>query len=153
MSVLTRETISGGVSFGATSAIPGAARTLPAALHNRGPARHRKLWRGTPTASVRCRRRSIISCRSSPSDRYAGAAMSSVSKSARRPPCFLSAITFSAIASVSSALSASTEGARVRPDMKVAFFDKRHGPKGPPKGATGILRMLVEIAEKEKRAA
>jgi transcription-repair coupling factor (superfamily II helicase) len=25
------------------------------------------------------------------------------------------------------------EGARVRPDMKVVFFDKRHGPKGPPK--------------------
>jgi transcription-repair coupling factor (superfamily II helicase) len=44
-------------------------------------------------------------------------------------------------------------GARVRPDMKVVFFDEWEQPKSRIKGATEILRALVGIAEKEKRAA
>jgi transcription-repair coupling factor (superfamily II helicase) len=45
------------------------------------------------------------------------------------------------------------EGARVRPDMKVVFFDEWDGPKERLKGATGILRTLVGIAEKGAKAA
>jgi transcription-repair coupling factor (superfamily II helicase) len=45
------------------------------------------------------------------------------------------------------------EGARVRPDMKVVFFDEWHGPKERLKGAAGILRALVAIAEKGAKAA
>ncbi len=45
------------------------------------------------------------------------------------------------------------EGARVRPDMKVVFFDEWETPKGRLKGATGILRALVGIAEKGAKAA
>jgi transcription-repair coupling factor (superfamily II helicase) len=44
-------------------------------------------------------------------------------------------------------------GARVRPDMKVVFFDEWDSPKARLKGAAGILRALVGIAEKGKRAA
>jgi transcription-repair coupling factor (superfamily II helicase) len=44
-------------------------------------------------------------------------------------------------------------GARVRPDMKVVFFDEWETPKQRLKGATGILRALVGIAEKAARAA
>ena len=39
-------------------------------------------------------------------------------------------------------------GARVRPDMKVVFFDEWEMPPERLKGATGILRSLVAIAEK-----
>jgi transcription-repair coupling factor (superfamily II helicase) len=39
-------------------------------------------------------------------------------------------------------------GARVRPDMKVVFFDEWETPPERLKGATGILRALVAIAEK-----
>ena len=45
------------------------------------------------------------------------------------------------------------EGARVRPDMKVVFFDEWETPPARLKGATGILRALVGIAEKGKKAA
>ncbi len=45
------------------------------------------------------------------------------------------------------------EGARVRPDMKVVFFDEWDSPKERLKGATGILRTLVGIAEKGAKAA
>jgi transcription-repair coupling factor (superfamily II helicase) len=45
------------------------------------------------------------------------------------------------------------EGARVRPDMKVVFFDEWDTPKARLKGATGILRALVSIAEKGAKAA
>ena len=45
------------------------------------------------------------------------------------------------------------EGARVRPDMKVVFFDEWDTPKERLKGATGILRALVSIAEKGAKAA
>jgi transcription-repair coupling factor (superfamily II helicase) len=45
------------------------------------------------------------------------------------------------------------EGARVRPDMKVVFFDEWDGPQARLKGATGILRALVGIAEKGAKAA
>jgi transcription-repair coupling factor (superfamily II helicase) len=38
-------------------------------------------------------------------------------------------------------------GARVRPDMKVVFFDEWETPPERLKGATGILRSLVAIAE------
>jgi transcription-repair coupling factor (superfamily II helicase) len=44
-------------------------------------------------------------------------------------------------------------GARVRPDMKVVFFDEWDTPDQRLKGATDILRTLVGIAEKEKKAA
>jgi transcription-repair coupling factor (superfamily II helicase) len=44
-------------------------------------------------------------------------------------------------------------GARVRPDMKVVFFDEWEAPKARLKGAAGILRALVGIAEKGKKAA
>ena len=44
-------------------------------------------------------------------------------------------------------------GARVRPDMKVVFFDEWETPKERLKGATGILRALVTIADKAKKAA
>jgi transcription-repair coupling factor (superfamily II helicase) len=44
-------------------------------------------------------------------------------------------------------------GARVRPDMKVVFFDEWETPQARLKGAAGILRALVGIAEKGKRAA
>ncbi len=40
------------------------------------------------------------------------------------------------------------EGARVRPDMKVVFFDEWDTPPARLKGAAGILRTLVGIAEK-----
>ncbi len=45
------------------------------------------------------------------------------------------------------------EGARVRPDMKVVFFDEWETPEARLKGAAGILRTLVGIAEKAARAA
>jgi transcription-repair coupling factor (superfamily II helicase) len=44
-------------------------------------------------------------------------------------------------------------GARVRPDMKVVFFDEWEAPKARLRGAAGILRALVGLAEKGKRAA
>jgi transcription-repair coupling factor (superfamily II helicase) len=43
-------------------------------------------------------------------------------------------------------------GARVRPDMKVVFFDEWDTPKERLKGATEILRSLVSIAERAKAA-
>jgi transcription-repair coupling factor (superfamily II helicase) len=45
------------------------------------------------------------------------------------------------------------EGARVRPDMKVVFFDEWETPKARLKGAAGILRALGSIAEKGAKAA
>jgi transcription-repair coupling factor (superfamily II helicase) len=45
------------------------------------------------------------------------------------------------------------EGARVRPDMKVVFFDEWETAEARLKGATGILRALVGIAEKGAKAA
>jgi transcription-repair coupling factor (superfamily II helicase) len=45
------------------------------------------------------------------------------------------------------------EGARVRPDQKVVFFDEWDAPAQRLKGAAGILRTLVGIAEKGKKAA
>ncbi len=45
------------------------------------------------------------------------------------------------------------EGARVRPDQKVVFFDEWGTPPARLKGATGILRALVGIAEKGAKAA
>jgi transcription-repair coupling factor (superfamily II helicase) len=39
------------------------------------------------------------------------------------------------------------EGARVRPDQKVVFFDEWESAEARLKGAAGILRALVEIAE------
>jgi transcription-repair coupling factor (superfamily II helicase) len=45
------------------------------------------------------------------------------------------------------------EGARVRPDMKVVFFDEWEAPPARLKGAAGILRALVGLAEKGKKAA
>ena len=44
------------------------------------------------------------------------------------------------------------EGARVRPDMKVVFFDEWEKPEERLKGAAGILRTLVGIAAKAKKA-
>ena len=44
-------------------------------------------------------------------------------------------------------------GARVRPDMKVVFFDEWEAPAARLKGAAAILRTLAGIAEKGKRAA
>ena len=44
-------------------------------------------------------------------------------------------------------------GARVRPDMKVVFFDEWDTAPERLKGATGILRALVGIAEKGAKAA
>jgi len=44
-------------------------------------------------------------------------------------------------------------GARVRPDMKVVFFDEWEKPKARLKGAAGILRALTALAEKGKKAA
>ena len=70
----------------------GAARALPAARRDRGRPRHRGAsppsW---STASARCRRRSSICCRSSPSNRCAGAPTSRRSRSARRARCSPSA--------------------------------------------------------------
>jgi transcription-repair coupling factor (superfamily II helicase) len=43
-------------------------------------------------------------------------------------------------------------GARVRPDMKVVFFDEWDTPAERLKGATEILRSLVAIAERAKAA-
>jgi transcription-repair coupling factor (superfamily II helicase) len=45
------------------------------------------------------------------------------------------------------------EGARVRPDMKVVFFDEWESPQARLKGAAGILRALVGMAEKGAKAA
>jgi len=45
------------------------------------------------------------------------------------------------------------EGARVRPDQKVVFFDEWDTPAARLKGAAGILRTLVGIAEKGAQAA
>jgi transcription-repair coupling factor (superfamily II helicase) len=45
------------------------------------------------------------------------------------------------------------EGARVRPDMKVVFFDEWETPEARLKGAAVILRALVGIAEKGAKAA
>jgi len=42
--------------------------------------------------------------------------------------------------------------ARVRPDMKVVFFDDWETPEERLKGAAGILRRLVRIAERAKAA-
>jgi transcription-repair coupling factor (superfamily II helicase) len=44
------------------------------------------------------------------------------------------------------------EGARVRPDMKVVFFDEWDNASARLKGATGILRTLVSLAERAKAA-
>ena len=45
------------------------------------------------------------------------------------------------------------EGARVRPDMKVVFFEEWETPAARLKGAAGILRTLAGIAEKGAKAA
>jgi transcription-repair coupling factor (superfamily II helicase) len=45
------------------------------------------------------------------------------------------------------------EGARVRPDMKVVFFDEWETAEARLKGAAGILRALAGIAEKGAKAA
>jgi transcription-repair coupling factor (superfamily II helicase) len=45
------------------------------------------------------------------------------------------------------------EGARVRPDMKVVFFQEWETPSERLKGAAGILRALAGIAEKAAKAA
>jgi transcription-repair coupling factor (superfamily II helicase) len=45
------------------------------------------------------------------------------------------------------------EGARVRPDMKVVFFEEWETPSERLKGAAGILRALAGIAEKAAKAA
>ena len=45
------------------------------------------------------------------------------------------------------------EGARVRPDMKVVFFDEWETADARLKGAAGILRALAGIAEKGAKAA
>jgi transcription-repair coupling factor (superfamily II helicase) len=45
------------------------------------------------------------------------------------------------------------EGARVRPDMKVVFFDEWETPVERLKGAAGILRALAGLAERGKKAA
>ena len=45
------------------------------------------------------------------------------------------------------------EGARVRPDMKVVFFDEWETPAQRLKGAAGILRALAGLAEKAAKAA
>src|SRR5208282_2819528 len=45
------------------------------------------------------------------------------------------------------------EGARVRPDMKVVFFDEWDTAEERLKGATGILRTLAGLAEKSAKAA
>jgi transcription-repair coupling factor (superfamily II helicase) len=44
-------------------------------------------------------------------------------------------------------------GARVRPDMKVVFFDEWEKPKARLKRAAGILRGLTALAEKGRKAA
>jgi len=44
-------------------------------------------------------------------------------------------------------------GARVRPDMKVVFFDEWEKPAARLKGAAGILRTLAGIAERGAKAA
>ena len=44
-------------------------------------------------------------------------------------------------------------GARVRPDQKVVFFEEWETPEARLKGATGVLRELVGIAEKGAKAA
>jgi transcription-repair coupling factor (superfamily II helicase) len=46
-----------------------------------------------------------------------------------------------------------SEGARVRPDMKVVFFDEWETAPERLKGATGILRTPVGIAERGVKAA
>jgi transcription-repair coupling factor (superfamily II helicase) len=43
-------------------------------------------------------------------------------------------------------------GARVRPDMKVVFFDEWETPVERLKGTTAILRTLAKIAERAKAA-
>jgi transcription-repair coupling factor (superfamily II helicase) len=43
-------------------------------------------------------------------------------------------------------------GARVRPDMKVVFLDEWDTPEARLKGAAGILRRLVRIAERAQAA-
>ncbi len=45
------------------------------------------------------------------------------------------------------------EGARVRPDMKVVFFEEWETPSQRLKGAAGILRALAGLAEKAAKAA
>jgi transcription-repair coupling factor (superfamily II helicase) len=45
------------------------------------------------------------------------------------------------------------EGARVRPDMKVVFFDEWETPDARLRGAAQMLRALAGIAEKGKKAA
>jgi len=42
--------------------------------------------------------------------------------------------------------------ARVRPDMKVVFFDEWEAPEDRLKGAAGILRALVAIVGRAKAA-
>ena len=44
------------------------------------------------------------------------------------------------------------EGARVRPDQKVVFFDDWERPEERLKGATAILRQLVALAAHAKAA-
>ena len=44
-------------------------------------------------------------------------------------------------------------GAKVRPDMKVVFFDEWDTPVERLKGATEILRVLAGLAERGKKAA
>jgi transcription-repair coupling factor (superfamily II helicase) len=43
-------------------------------------------------------------------------------------------------------------GAKVRPDMKVVFFDDWERPEQRLKGTAGILRNLVQIAERAQAA-
>ena len=80
--------------------------------------------------------------------------MSSASRSARRARCSPSATISSANPDgLIAYIAKHPVGARVRPDMKVVFFDEWETPKARLKGAAGILRALTALAEKGKKAA
>ncbi len=80
--------------------------------------------------------------------------MSSASRSAPRAPslAFRDNI-FSNPEGLIAYIAKHPEGARVRPDMRVVFFDEWETAPERLKGATGILRSLVGIAEKGAKAA
>ena len=118
---------------------------LPPARRARGRARDRRLRRraGRPLRPAAGGGRAPAR-RSSRSRRCAAAPMSRRSTPGRRARCCRSATTPSPIRKGwSPIIREQGRGARVRPDMKVVFFDDWEEPEERLKGTTAILRSLV----------
>ncbi len=125
----------------------------PARRRSRTSRRSRPSAPNWSTASVRCRRRSSICCRSWRSRRCAAGPMSSASIPAPKGAVLaFRDNTFANPEGLMRYIARQAPIAKVRPDMKVVFLDDWEKPEQRLKGTTTILRNLVKIAEDKKAA-